>query len=128
MLNQMSKLFIALLFVLTLAQCNNKTIKVADTLKYQPNDPFKTTMPASNYFDIDSKQDNVVDGNNGTIVVCPKGCFKNSEGEIVEGNVKVELAEALSLDEMVFSNLTTTSNGEQLETDGMIYFNATFDG
>jgi hypothetical protein len=128
MRNKIRITLIGLFFVMAYSHCNNKTNKVADTVKFQANDPFKTSMTASHFFDIDSKQNNVLEGDNGTIVVCPKGCFKNSKDEIVEGNVKVELSEALSLDEMILSNLTTTSNGKLLETDGMIYFNATLNG
>lgn len=118
-------IFIALLSV-TCFQCNNNSI--SNTVKLQANDPFKNTIVPSQIFDIDSKQDNVIEGNKGTVVVCPKGCFKNAKNEIVEDNVKVELSEALSLEDMLLSNLTTTSDGKQLETDGMIYFNATANG
>lgn len=118
-------IFLALISV-SLFECNNNSFK--NTIKLHPNDPFKSTIVPSQTFDIDSKQDNIIEGKNGTIVVCPTGCFKNAKGEIVEENVKIELAEALSLEDMLLSNLTTTSNGKQLETDGMIYFNATANG
>lgn len=118
-------IFLALLSVM-LFQCNNNSIP--DTIKLHPNDPFKNAIVPSQTFDIDSKQDNVIEGENGTVVVCPKGCFKNAKGEIVEDNVKIELSEALSLEDMLLSNLTTTSDSKQLETDGMIYFNATANG
>lgn len=118
-------IFLALLAV-TLFQCSNNSI--TNTVKLLPNDPFKNTIVPSQTFDIDSKQDNVIEGKNGTVVVCPKGCFKNAKGEIVVDNVKIELSEALSLEDMLLSNLTTTSDGKQLETDGMIYFNATANG
>lgn len=101
---------------------------VKKTVKLQQGDPFKNTIVPSQTFEINTKQDNVVEGNNGTIIVCPKGCFKNAHGEIVTGNVKIELAEALTLDQMLLSNLTTTSNGKPLESGGMIYFNATSNG
>ena len=117
--------FLALLSV-TLFQCTYNSNSI--TVKLHPNDPFKNTIAPSQSFVIDSKLDNVVEGENGTIVVCPKGCFKNAKGEIVESNVNIELAEALSLEDMLLSNLTTTSNGKLLETDGMIYFNATANG
>ena len=111
---------------MTLFQCNNNSI--TKTVKLQANDPFKNTIVPSQIFDIDGKQDNVIEGENGTVVVCPKGCFKNANGQIVEEDVKIELSEALSIEDMLLSNLTTTSDGKQLETDGMIYFNATANG
>ncbi len=115
-----------LLLSLTFFQCKQSTN--TNTVKFQPDDPFMNTMVASQSFAIDSKIDNVVEGENGTVVVCPKGCFKDAKGEIFEGNVNIELSEALTLEEMLLSNLTTTSNGKQLETGGMIYFNATANG
>lgn len=124
--NKITKTILVALLSVTLIQCNNNSI--TNTIKLHPNDPFKNTIVPSQTFDIDSKQDNVVEGENGTVVVCPKGCFKNAKGEIVEDNVKIELSEALSLEDMLLSNLTTTSDGKQLETDGMIYFNATANG
>ncbi len=128
MQNNIIRLLTVLLVALFFTQCNTASVKIAETVKFQSTDPFKSSMAASDYFDIDSKQDTVVEGTNGTIIVCPAGCFKNAKGEIVKDNVKIELAEALTLDEMILANLTTTSNGEQLETDGMIYFNATSNG
>ncbi|MDB5284837.1 MAG: cytochrome c, mono- and diheme variant family [Bacteroidota bacterium] len=117
-----------LLFALSFTACNNSPTVLVNVLKIQPGDPFKNTMVASQNFDIDTRKDNVVEGNKGTMMVFPKGCFKNAKGDIIEKNVKVELAEALSYKDMLVSNLTTTSNGKPLETDGMIYFNATADG
>lgn len=117
---------LAILLSIVLFQCSNNTIP--NTLKFHLDDPFKNTIAPSQLFDIDSKIDNVIEGENGTVVVCPKGCFLNSKGEIVETSVKIELSEALSLEDMLLSNLTTTSNGKLLETGGMIYFNATTNG
>jgi hypothetical protein len=126
MKNEIARIIYVSLFSLTIFQCSNNSN--ADNEKLLPNDPFKNTIVPSQSFEINSKQDNVIEGKEGTVVVCPKGCFKNAKGEIVEDNVKVELSEALSLEDMLLSNLTTTSNGKQLETDGMIYFKATANG
>jgi mono/diheme cytochrome c family protein len=126
MKNKISRtIFLALLSV-TLFECNNDN--VTNTVKLYANDPFKNTIVHSQPFDIDAKQDNVIEGEKGTIIVCPKGCFKNSKGEIIEENIKIELSEAFSLHDMLLSNLTTTSDGKLLETDGMIYFNASANG
>ena len=94
------------------------------TQKLGANDPFKSTMVPSEFFSINADIDNVIEGANGTTIALPKGCFKDKDGNIVTGDVKVELAEALTLDKMLASNLTATSDGNPLETNGMIYFNA----
>lgn len=96
--------------------------------KTHANDPFKDTMVESQVFSINGKKDHVLEGEQGTIMVFPQGCFKNAAGKIITENIDIELAEAFSLVDMLSSNLTTTSNGKQLITDGMIYFNATADG
>jgi len=114
--------------LLLLIQCNNNPDNLSVTAKFHSNDPFQTTMSPSQNFPIDAKRDNIIAGTKGTVVVCPKGCFKDSKGEIVTGSVNIELAEALSLEDMILSNLTTTSNGQLLETGGMIYINATANG
>ncbi len=124
--NKITRAIFIVLLSVTLFQCNNNSI--TSTVKLLPSDPFKNTIVPSQTFDIDGKQDNVVEGENGTVIVCPKGCFLNRKGEIVEDLVKIELSEALELEDMLLSNLTTTSNGQQLETGGMIYFNATANG
>lgn len=115
-----------LVVIMLFTQCSND--KISDTVKLLSNDPFKKTIVSSQFFSIDSEQDNVVAGEQGTVIVFPKGCFKDAAGKIVDGNVKIELAESLTMDDMVLSNLTTTSNGKPLETDGMIYFNAMKEG
>lgn len=115
------KLLITLsLFILTIVGCNlnvhNQNLQVTES-----KDPVQN-------FAIDSKNDTVIEGAKGTVIVCPKGCFRNSAGEIVTTNVNVVLTEALSLEDMLLSNLTTTSNGQSLETDGMIHISATANG
>jgi len=111
---------------LPLICCDSNTI--SETIKLSVNDPFKNTIVPDQLFQIDSRQDNVIEGRQGTIMVFPKGCFKDADGDIVEDNVNIGLAEALTLQDMLLSNLTTTANGKLLETDGMIYFNATANG
>lgn len=97
-------------------------------LKHAANDPFAESMVESQFFELDASTADVVEGTEGIVIVTPKGCFKNSKGEIVDGNVTIELAEALERGDMIMSNLTTTSGTELLETGGMFYFNATADG
>lgn len=105
----------------------NRNIEISNTLKFASSDPFQKSISESQYFEIDNIKDNVISGKNGTIIVFPKNCFLDKNGTKVEGNIKIELTESLSLNEMILSNLTTSSNGNLLQTDGMIYFNATKD-
>ncbi len=133
MKRQLITIFLGLMLIALCAKCSNSTTSDKTNLannapKCLPTDPFAKSMVKSQYFAINSNIDQVIEGANGTVIVCPKGCFLNAEGKTVEGDVKIELAEALSLEEMILSNLTTKSNGKPLETDGMIYLNATANG
>ena len=97
-------------------------------VKAQPSDPFIETMAKSQFYVIDVKKDTVLEGVKGTILVFQKGSFLDADGDPVEDNIDIELAEALTMDDMLLSNLTTTSGDQLLETGGMIYFNATSAG
>lgn len=105
-----------------------KQNKAVETIKMSANDPFKSTMVESQFFEIHGNEDNVIEGEKGTIVVMPKGCFKDNDGNVVTSDIKIELAEALSQSDILLSNLNTTANGKLLETDGMLYFNAASNG
>lgn len=118
--------FCALVFT----QCGNKSgySDKYPTNKLAPNDPFAETMVASEFFTIDPKEDNIVEGVQGSIVFIPEGALLDKNGNPAKGEVKIELAEALTIEDMVTSNLTTTSNGKLLQTGGMLYLNATANG
>ncbi len=119
------RLFWAITIALLLVGCR-KNIKV--TKKSLANDPFKEEIVASQFYEINAKKDTVLEGKNGTLLAFTKDSFIDSYGTIVKGIIQIELAEAFTLGDMVLSNLTTTSGNQLLETDGMIYFNATKEG
>ena len=115
--------------LLLFTRCNNSNIASAVVkTSMSATDPFKASAPPLQHFSINAAQDNVVEGTGGTVAVFPKGCFKNSKGNVVTGNVKVELTEALTAADMVLANLTTTADGHPLVTGGMLWFNATLNG
>lgn len=120
----MRYLFLLLIPILLLSGCGQKYA----SNKLGANDPFASTMVPSQFFSVDPDKDNIVEGSSGTTVAMQKDCFVDRWGRTVKGPVKVELAEALTLDKMLTSNLTTTSDGKLLETGGMIYIKATADG
>jgi hypothetical protein len=111
--------------ILALTQCSDP---IDPTIKFAEGDPFTSTIVPSEFIELDATQDNVVEGEKGTVIVCPKGCFVDENGKPVDGKVQIELSESYALEDCVLSNLTTVSNGAPLETDGMIYLNATSDG
>ncbi|MBP6731559.1 MAG: cytochrome c [Chitinophagales bacterium] len=111
--------------LMLVASCNQFKKQNYNPQKLGANDPFKTTMVGSEFFEVEAGGGKVIEGKKGTIVSFPKGCFVDDKGNEIKEKVKIELAEALTMDEMMLSGLTTTSNGKLLETDGMIYLNPT---
>ncbi|WP_420603742.1 hypothetical protein [Flagellimonas sp.] len=120
---KLRKLLLCLLASFTLTGCFQTNI--SSVIKCSKDDPYEKSIVKSQFFNISGNIDNIIEGEEGTLVIFPKGCFIRSNGSPVIENVEIELAEALSLDQILLSNLTTTSNGKPLETDGMIYLNAT---
>lgn len=102
---------------------NNKTVSTnticsEDELRKAVNNPTQV-------FTIKTKRDTVIAGNKGIKVHIPADCFelKNPNAE-----VKIILKEYNSNADFFFANLTTSSNGQMLESGGTIYINAMANG
>jgi hypothetical protein len=79
-------------------------------------------------FTIDVKEAATLIGENGTLLYIPKGAFLKNGKILEEGDVTIELSEALGGTSIIENKLSTnTEDGKMLETVGMIYFNATAD-
>jgi hypothetical protein len=85
----------------------------------------KATNSPTQVFTIRNKRDTVIAGNKGVKVHIPSDCFelKNPNTE-----VKIILKEYNSNADFFFANLTTSSNGQMLESGGTIYINAMANG
>lgn len=76
-------------------------------------------------FSIPPNRDTILTGNAGTILTIQKNTFVDQDGNQVSGEIKVEFKECLDKLEMVLGNMTTTTNGQFLESGGMVYIHAT---
>lgn len=72
-------------------------------------------------FSVNTKTGAALEGKDGTLIVVPKHAFVDNAGNIIQGNVEIELIEALSMEDMIAYNLATTANGKALSSGGMIY-------
>jgi hypothetical protein len=126
-MNNLKLISLAALCAFIFCACNNKGEYSSKypTNKLAPNDPFAATMVGSQTFEIDPNTENFVEGEKGTVVLVPAGAFLDKNGNIPKGKITVELAEALTVEDMLLSNLTTTSDGKPLQSGGMLYLNAT---
>jgi len=84
--------------------------------------------PSVQRFSINAAEGATIEGENGTLIIVPSHAFLNKDGHLVKGEVDFELIEALTLEDMILYNLTTTADGNVLETGGMFYTNATASG
>ncbi len=69
-----------------------------------------------------------IKGKQGTIITFPPACLVDEHGNPVTSPVQIELQECYSLKDMLFANLSTTSNDMILQTGGMVYLHATCNG
>ncbi len=83
----------------------------------------RNTPTQINYFD--SKKFNTITAKLGTQLEFVPSTFKINDTTFYDGEVKIELKEVKKQTEMVFGKFSTTSNGEPIESAGMIYWNAT---
>lgn len=86
------------------------------------------SIPAEK-FSIDPSKDTFLTSRNGTIYRLYANALVGANGNAVNGNVDIEIKEALKPIDFVLSNLTTRDwYGDVLQSGGMIYINATADG
>lgn len=79
-------------------------------------------------FDIDPAQGNVIQGRAGTRVWIPAGAFTLADGQRPEGPITVTMKEAYDFGDMLIDGLSTHSDGQLLETGGMVYLEAEANG
>ncbi|MES2727556.1 MAG: hypothetical protein V4643_10675 [Bacteroidota bacterium] len=93
-----------------------------------PTNEIKNILNADNLplqtFEINTSSDTIIKGKGGTLITIPKNSFADKNGNPVNGNIMFELKEVLTPLDMVLGNFTTTSDGNILQTGGMIYTNA----
>jgi hypothetical protein len=100
--------------------------------KENPSDIFTKVYTTDNLskepFIIQADRDTILRGKSGTILRIYKNTFIDSKGQTIVGSIDIELKEAFTTYDMVIANLTTTTNGQMLQSGGMIYINASVDG
>jgi hypothetical protein len=117
----------AVTFLLTSCNSNSNSSDIQDNENAM--DVFAKIYSVDNLnsqsFSIDNSIDNLISGESGTIVRINRNTFVGQDGKIISGKVEIKLIEVSNPIDMVLGNLTTTFNGNPLETGGMIYLNAT---
>lgn len=78
-------------------------------------------------FYIEAGRDNTITANEGTILAIPANAFINKNG-VAKGKVKIVIREYYKYEDILAAQLSTTSNGKQLVTGGMLHISAEQDG
>jgi len=124
---RISKLLWAMagLFIGLLNACNSVPVNTISRFGDDVNAQFWESIAGKpQTFDLDPTKDNYLRGKNGTFIFIEKNTLADAQGN-TPTIAKVDLVEALATASMIKNGLTsTTSNGQLLETDGMIYLNA----
>ncbi|MDJ1466598.1 hypothetical protein [Xanthocytophaga flava] len=94
-----------------------------------PADSLLTQLrPAKQRFQVKADTDQVITGKYGTFIFIPENSFVDASGQLVTGQVDLELVEVLSTGDFVSSRLQTISNGKLLQSEGMLYIDAKANG
>lgn len=74
---------------------------------------------------INNQQKHTFMAQKGTIISVPKEAFQLPNGKDYHGKVHMQIKEAYSFDDFLANNLSTISNGQLIESGGMVYMEAT---
>jgi len=118
-------------FISCVSDHSKKTVTDSPSIeaKNLDKDPLSKSTVESQYFDVDAEIGGIVESKNGMVISVPENAFIDNEGNVIKGSVRIELAEAFGIEDMILSGLETlTDKNKPLETDGMFYFKATANG
>ena len=79
---------------------------------------------AQQLFSFSAQEDQEIYGKEGVRLRIAANSLVRPDGSSYEGEVKLILQEVLKREDMILQNLTTSSNGELIETGGMVYLAA----
>lgn len=121
---------ITLAVLATAAYFISKSSDDSDKNKQEQSSSILTNENTSseNIYTIETAKDTVIESENGVVVAIPANAFTYEDGSLVEGSVDLELEDALNSADIIKAGLSTTSNGELLETGGMFKIKAFKDG
>lgn len=117
--------FLCSLLLIACSHGDNKKTNSLSAFKPTAMDSaYGKIRPQLQHFTVNTGKTNIIKASNGTEIMLPAECFVNADGEIIKGNVQVEIVEAFSLKDFISSGLATISNDKLLISNGMMYINA----
>lgn len=120
-------LLLLLSFLLQACSNNSGNNKIPEVTAFR-NGPldsiYSKLRPAIQVFTINNNQVNVIKALKGTEILIPADCFENGNGDVVSGEINVEIVEAFSLQDFITGGLATASGDKLIVSNGMMYINA----
>jgi hypothetical protein len=99
-----------------------ETDSLSETIDYIFGSLFESVKKEPQIIEVNTEQAFTITLKEGTILNIPEHAFIDAKtGKLVRGTIQLEVTEYYKLSDMLLSDLSTTSNDEQLETGGMLY-------
>lgn len=107
--------------------------RISERTEHASQDHAGTTLLTDDRSDtlvlhIEADRDTTVLSPNGVVLDIPHGCFVDDAGDVITGNVRIDLVEAFSAASIMKAGLSTMSGDTVLETGGMMHLQATYRG
>jgi hypothetical protein len=107
----------------------NNTVQNISTSNTPILETFITGLKSEKqFYNINTERDTFIICKNGTLLEIKANSFTTLNKELAKGIVKIELKEAYTYADIIANGLQTVSNGNLLETGGMVFLKATLDG
>lgn len=121
---------LSLVIITSLVACkkNNQEINTPSNDIEKVKSFFSANAPKYESFVIDASNGGTLTTTKGTKINFPAGIFKKANGQIVSGNVTVEVKDILQVSDMLLSNRPTQANGEMLLSFGEMTVKASQNG
>jgi hypothetical protein len=119
-------LLFAIGIVMSINACTKKSDEV--TPSDNINNYFSNQRAQTQKFTINANNNNIITGTKGTKVYIGGGTLRTISGQMVTGNVTLELKEIVKFSDMVSNNAPTVSKGSLLKSGGEFYISANQNG
>ncbi|MFM9985699.1 MAG: OmpA family protein [Flavobacteriales bacterium] len=107
-------------------ECMQKNRRVEVVLYNEFSEQFllKQDLPLPQTTFINHEKGDIIRGEKGTEIYIPSKSFLRPDGSAPQGDVRIELNEFYDIKDCLKSKLTTTSNGQLIESGGMVFLEA----
>lgn len=108
-----------------IAKAKTTPVKTSSLAQQKAMDSLYAAMDKTfQVFMINTSKDTILTCAEGTIITIPAHCFTDKSRKKISGLVKFEVKEYYAVEDMLFASLNSVSNGNLLESGGMLYMKA----